>query len=251
LPRISVLETPAGIAPGGLAGHVAVVIDVLRATSSITTAISSGCRSVIPAGSKDEAVRLKSVHPGALLGGEIGGRKIEGFDLGNSPGEYGKEAVSGKDIIMSTSNGTKAILGAKRGGADPVLICSFLNLDAVAREVLSEVAGQGKHVAIVCSGSLGQFSLEDFACAGALVKALCRDCGPAELAPDGPAKKALETFNTHDSDPIKVFCNSPHGQNLKEMGFEGDLELCARGSSLDAVPRFDGERIIGYRLLEG
>ena len=88
---ISVLETPAPVVPGGLAGNVAVVIDVLRATSSIATAISSGCRGIIPTGSRDEALALKESHPEALLGGEIRSRKIDGFDLGNSPGTMARK----------------------------------------------------------------------------------------------------------------------------------------------------------------
>lgn len=242
--RISVLETPTPITPGGIAGNVAVVIDVLRATSSITTALSSGCRAVIPASSKDEALRLGASHPGALLGGEIGGKKIEGFDLGNSPADYAPEAVGGKTVIMTTSNGTKAILGAVQGGASEVLICSFLNLGAVAREVWSVVNKAGRDVKIVCSGSLGCFSLEDFACAGALAKALRSTDDTGALTLDESAVSALEVFDRYRGDVMAVFEDSPHGQDLRTLGYEADLERCAKVSSIDVVPRVEEHAIV-------
>lgn len=255
MPRISVLETPALIAPGEIAGHAAAVIDVLRATSSIITALSSGCRAVIPAGGKEEAVRLRSSYHDALLGGEIGGQKIEGFDLGNSPAEYTKEAVGGRKVIMSTSNGTKAVLGAALGGADPILICSFLNLDAVARELLREARESEKDVTVICSGSLGRFSLEDFACAGALVNALksgwrrgecladgCPNAG--EFILDEGASRASGTFDSYGGDLARVFLDSPHGQDLKALGYGADLVLCAKLSSISIVPRVEAKVIV-------
>ncbi|HHY45471.1 MAG TPA: 2-phosphosulfolactate phosphatase [Firmicutes bacterium] len=238
------LETPAPVVPGGLAGGAAVVIDVLRATSSISTAISSGCRGVIPAESKDEALALKKSHPEALLGGEIASKKIEGFDLGNSPADYSPEAVSGKEVIMSTSNGTKAVLAAQRGGAEPILIASFLNLSAVARRVWHEMSGRRKNLTVICSGSRGKPSLEDFACAGAITKAVIALAGKGQVSPDETAKKAVEVFESYRGNTLEILRASPHGQDLISLGFGEDLRRAAALDSLNVVPVFDGTAIV-------
>lgn len=223
---------------------MAVVIDVLRATSSIATAISSGCRRVIPAGSKEEALVLKEGHPEALLGGEIGSRKIDGFDLGNSPAEYCPEAVAGREVIMSTSNGTKAILAAQRGGAGPTFIASFLNLSAVARRAWSEMSREERGLTVICSGSHGKPSLEDLCCAGALVKAILalRDERPISL--DKMAKNAIEVFESYRGNILGILETSPHGRDLVSMGFGEDLRRAAAVDSLDVVPVFDGKAIV-------
>jgi 2-phosphosulfolactate phosphatase len=241
---ISVLETPAPIAPGGIAGNVAVVIDVLRATSSIATAISSGCRAVIPAGSRDEALCLRATHPEALLGGEIGGKKIDGFDLGNSPADFTRQAVEGREVIMSTSNGTKAILAARKGGANPIFTSSFLNLRAVARRVWAEMSAGKKDLTVVCSGSLGRPSLEDFSCAGALAEAVLDLAGARSPALDDTAKRAVQVFQNYKGNIIGIFEASPHGRDLQEMGFGEDLRRCASLDSLDVVPVFNGTAIV-------
>jgi 2-phosphosulfolactate phosphatase len=243
---MNVFETPAPIAPGGIAGHVAVVIDVLRATSSIATAISSGCRRVIPAENKDQALSLRLCRPEALLGGEIGGKKIDGFDLGNSPTEYSPEAVGGREVIMSTSNGTRAVLAAARGGAGPTFIASFLNLGSVARRVWSEMSGKEKHLTIICSGSLGKPSLEDFACAGALAKRVVALAGDRPLSLDGSTKRAIQVFENYEGNIGEILEASPHGQDLKSMGFGEDLRRAAALDSLDVVPVFDGNTITAH-----
>ncbi|MGI6661919.1 MAG: 2-phosphosulfolactate phosphatase [Bacillota bacterium] len=223
---------------------MAVVIDVLRATSSIATAISSGCRGIIPAGSRDEALALKESHPEALLGGEIRSRKIDGFDLGNSPGDYGPEAVSGREVIMSTSNGTKAILAAQKGGADPTLIASFLNLSAVARRAWQEMSEKEKNLTVICSGSHGKPSLEDFACAGALTKAVLILGEGRPISPDVTAQRAVEIYEGYRGNTLEIIEASPHGRDLMSMGFAEDLRRAAAIDSLEVVPIFDGKAIV-------
>lgn len=123
MPTIKVLPMPDLIEKADLKGCAAAVIDVLRATSSITRAFSSGCHKLIPALDKVQALSILKRHRGALISGESRGLKIEGFDLGNSPAEYSPENVGGKTVIMTTSNGTRAVLGAAKAGASPVLLC--------------------------------------------------------------------------------------------------------------------------------
>lgn len=238
--NITVLATPDLLLERDLSGSAAAVIDVLRATSSITTAFSSGCRKLIPARSKEEALALQKRNAGALLTGEQGGLKIEGFDLGNSPFEYSPANVRGRTVIMTTSNGTKAVLGAFEAGASPVFLCSFLNLSAVARACVAACTQDGatrKDLSIVCSGSHGESSLEDFACAGALAALVASEAG---FAPDADAEEALKTFERYKCDALAVMRDSPHGQQLETMGFAEDLVYCAKQSSLEAVPVFSG-----------
>lgn len=234
MPKIAVLETPDLIQDRDLRGSAA-VIDVLRATSSITQAFSSGCKRLIPARTEEEARSILRENPGALISGERRGLKIEGFDLGNSPFEYSPENVRGKTVIMTTSNGTKAIIGAARARASPVFICSFLNLQAVARAYL---AGGSKDLAVVCSGSHDESSLEDFACAGALVSAILSLGPPTEFVLDDPAKEAVASFESYEGNVLAILEGSPHGRYLRTIGFQKDLAYCAKVSFLDVVPVF-------------
>ena len=214
--RITVLATPDLLLDRDLSGCAAAVIDVLRATSSISTAFSSGCRKLIPARSKEEALAKKAENPGALLTGEQGGMKIPGFDLGNSPFEYSPETVGGKTIIMTTSNGTRTVLGAAKAGASPVFLCSFLNVPAVAKACVDARTD----VAVVCSGEHGMFSLEDFACAGALASAVASQ-GSYSLDPG--ARAALSLYEAYNRDALQALKDSPHGRELIDMGFGEEI----------------------------
>ncbi len=243
MPKIAVLATPDSIQCHDLRGSAAAVIDVLRATSSITQAFSSGCERLIPARTEEEARNVLKGNPGAIISGEQRGLKIEGFDLGNSPLEYSPENVRGKTVIMTTSNGTKAILGAAGSGASPVLVCSFLNLGAAARAYL---AHSRRDLAVVCSGSHGEFSLEDFVCGGALVSAIMSLAPSAEFTLDEAAREAVASFESYRGDVLAVFDDSEHGRYLKTIGFQEDLVYCARASSLDIVPAFSGGAITRF-----
>lgn len=236
--EITVLATPDLLLARDLTGYAAAVIDVLRATSSIATAFSSGCHKLIPARNKDQALIEREHHEGAILTGEQGGLKIPGFDLGNSPLEYTPRNVAGKTIVMTTSNGTRAVLGASEAGASPVFLCSFLNLTAVARacaEAALSENGSAKGVAIVCSGEHGKFSLEDFACAGALVSELSSLGG---FSLDPTARAALCLWEAYERDALRVLQDAPHGRDLIRMGFADDLAHCAQVGVFEVVPRF-------------
>ena len=155
--------------PAEVAGGVAVVIDVIRATSTMVTAFGNGAEAVYPTVSTEDALRLASSlgRDETLLCGERKGQKIEGFDLGNSPAEYDRETVEGKRLVMSTTNGTRAFIAAST--ADRILAASFLNLGAVAETVTDAVAA-GSPLVVVCAGKEDRFSLDDAVCAGALIR---------------------------------------------------------------------------------
>lgn len=155
---------PTLIPPGTLKGGVAVVIDVLRATTTMVHALAAGCDAIFPCGEIDEARKRASALPAgsAVLAGEREGLPIEGFDLGNSPGDCTSEACSGKTLVITTTNGTRAILASLE--AERVLVAAFVNREATV-EALKAI---GLPVHLVCAGTDGQVSLEDSMFAGAL-----------------------------------------------------------------------------------
>ena len=170
--QIFVHLLPSLIPPGALRGGVAVVVDVLRATTVMVHALAAGCAAVIPCGEVEDAEQVAArLPPGtALLGGERGGLPIPGFDLGNSPGDFTPEVCDGKTLVMTTTNGTRALLATLE--AERVYIASFANLRATSDELAVQFLKKdhGDPVHIVCSGTEGYISLEDSLLAGALVK---------------------------------------------------------------------------------
>ena len=161
---------PRLIPPGSLDGGIAVVVDVLRATTVMIQALASGCEAIIPCAEIEIAKRSAAGLPAgsALLSGERQGLPIEGFDLGNSPGEFVPDVCRGKTLVMTTTNGTRAILASRQ--ATRVYIASFTNLRATSDEISVQFLKKdhGHSVHIVCAGTDGQVSLEDSLLAGAL-----------------------------------------------------------------------------------
>ena len=163
-PPVFVHLLPALIPDGALKGGVAVVIDVLRATTTMIHALAAGCDAIVPCGEVDEARRLaRDLPPGtALLAGERRGLPIEGFDLGNSPGDCTPANCSGRTMVMTTTNGTRAILASLE--ADRVLVAAFVNRKATIEALKLDA----RPIHLVCAGTDGQISLEDTMFAGAL-----------------------------------------------------------------------------------
>ena len=202
-----------------------IVVDVIRATSTICQALASGYERVFCAAEVEEARALRDEIAGVTLGGERLGLRIEGFDLGNSPREYlePRSAV----LAMSTTNGTRAIVTAAER-CERVLIASLLNLTAVT-EAARE---RGKDVAIFCAGVKGSFALDDAYVAGRIAEALaCERSDAAEAA-----VRLTGSYATAE----EAFRQSRSGRNLINNGpeLEADIAYCARESVLDVVPRF-------------
>ena len=212
-------------------GSVALVIDVLRASSTILTAVSNGAKQVIPVIEPEEAKEMAKRFPAGevLLCGEREGNKIPGFDLGNSPLEFTQETVAGKTLIMSTTNGTKACHSAQNAGS--VYIGCFLNLTAV-----SDAAKQtNENILIITSGKEGRFSLEDTVCAGALVEKLNAEKG---YTITDSARVAQILYTIYRSNLRQMFATCEHGVYLASLGYTQDLDYCAQLDSYKLVPKF-------------
>lgn len=236
--QLDVFFTPPELAGATISEHTAVVIDVLRATSTIAQAMASGARTIYPVGGMDEAVRLAQNldRDTVLLCGERKGIRIEGFDLGNSPLEFEPDVVSGKTLVMATTNGTPALVAA--GSARRVLAASFLNLSAVAKEVEDEEA-----VAVVCAGRENRFALEDAVCAGMLVDRLMGDAaGTGEAMNDGAAA-ALALARRYADELEQLLPRTAAGRQLIGIDREEDLAYCARVDTLDVAPRLEDRRV--------
>lgn len=218
--RVEAYFTPAEVDPASLAGATVVVIDVLRATTSIVEALANGARGIYPTDSTEEAVKLAQTlgREDTLLCGERKGQKVEGFDLGNSPAEFSTEAVDGKWLVMSTTNGTRAFGVAEEGSR--VLACAFTNLGATAGAVADV-----ERLVVLCAGREDQFATDDALCAGHLVARVLDDLeGEHELNDAAQAARALA--GSREATP-KFFSATAGGRTLIDIGLEADLEVCA------------------------
>lgn len=241
---LDVYFTPVAVETSLVEGRVAVVIDVIRATSTMVEALANGARGIFPTVSTEEAVKLASSlgREDALLCGERKGLRVEGFDLGNSPAEFTREVVEDKQLVMSTTNGTRALVAAE--DADRILVASFLNLSAVVK-ALREV----DELVIVCAGKEDRFSLDDALCAGMLIRKLKEGEG-ADLfhaAADGVgmndgARVALDLARKYSPDAAFLETTAA-GAALVEVDLASDLELVAVLDRHPLVPEMKERRI--------
>jgi 2-phosphosulfolactate phosphatase len=217
--RIHVAFTPdeAASAPTGI------VVDVLRATSTIAQALAAGYQRVLCVTEIEQARVLREELRDSIVGGERDAVRIDGFDVGASPREFLEPRASA--LILSTTNGTRTIVTAAER-CDEVLIGSLLNLEAVARAA----AERGEDVAVICAGYKGAFAFDDAYCAGRIVHAL--DGEPTDAA---VAASLLASAFPNPLDGLNARTYGP-------PGLEADIEFCARESVLDTVPRFAGMR---------
>jgi 2-phosphosulfolactate phosphatase len=217
--RVHVAFTPDEAA----AAPIGIVIDVLRATSTIAQALAAGYRRVLCVGEIEEARELRAELPDSVVGGERDAIRIDGFDVGASPREFLEPRA--QTLILSTTNGTRTIVTASER-CDEVLLGSLLNLDAVA----AAARERGDDVAILCAGYKGAFALDDAYCAGRFVQLLDGERSDAAVAAEVLARAyptALEGLNARTYGP---------------PGLEEDIAFCARESVLEVVPRFAGMR---------
>ena len=202
-----------------------VVVDILRATSCMVTAFAHGVESITPFANLEECREMK--FKGYVTCGERDGKKVEGFDKGNSPFEYMSDELKGLKIAFTTTNGTQAIEKAK--GAKEVLIGSFLNLNAVAKYLLlSEL-----NVLVVCAGWKGKVNLEDTLFAGALVDKLKDYLGPDCDAP----LAAQHLYNLAKHDMISFLNASSHVKRLNKLNIHDDMKFCLTTDQYQVLPR--------------
>ncbi len=218
-------------------GKTTVVIDVLRASSTIITALENRAKEVIPVGTIEFAVKVSGGMFGGqtLLGGERNTKKIEGFALGNSPSEYTKEIVSGKTIVYYSTNGSKAVVKAKY--SDNLFICSFSNINALSDHLIK----LNKDVLVLCSGNNNFFSLEDSVCAGKLIQEISGKNPGLNLTDSSNA--ALAISKTFGKDINKMLRSTEHGELLINNGYEDDIEHCAKLNSSDVIPVYSGNAL--------
>jgi 2-phosphosulfolactate phosphatase len=228
------------LTPQDVQGRVVAVIDVLRASTTIATALASGARAVIPFESSEEAVtRSKQFERGAyLLAGERKMLRMEGFDLGNSPLEHTASAVEGKTVLLATTNGTKALLAVQ--GARDVVVASYVNLTGVSSMLRAALRG-GADISIICAGQERQFALEDAACAGRFVQNVTRRLSGVELNDAALAASLLD--RKYGDNLMRLFETAAHGRALAAAGFEGDLAACAAVDSFPVIPIYQDRQI--------
>lgn len=238
--RIDVFFGPAGLTPSDVAGRVVVVIDVLRASTSIATALANGARAVIPVESTEDVVmRAKAFARSEVkLAGERQMRPIPGFDLGNSPREFSREVVEGKTVLLSTTNGTAAI--ASLQGPRDVVIGSYVNFSAVLAMLRAALRG-GTDIAILCAGRDKQFSLEDAACAGRFVHHAMRR--RTDVAVNDAAFASMLIDRRYSDNLMRLFSASAHGRALSEAGYGDDLADCASIDSYPIIPIYQDRQI--------
>jgi 2-phosphosulfolactate phosphatase len=232
--KLAVAFTPAEVRSAG-ALRAVVVIDVLRATSTIVHALANGARSVLPVGSVEDAARMADQlgRDAVLLCGERDCQPIRGFQLGNSPAEFTTERVSGKTLIMTTTNGTVALLAA--AGAERVYVGSLLNAGAVARRL----AETGEDALLLCAGREGAFALEDAICAGRIIRRVQEQA--AVRSGNDAADAALRLSAKAPS--VRRLAHTAAGRRLRELGFGQDVAFCAQEDRYEVVPLFAEHRI--------
>lgn len=207
-----------------VADRTVVVVDIFRATSCMVTALANGVDSITPFASLEECRAMK--NSGYHTAGERDGKKVEGFDHGNSPFEYMVEELKGSRIAFTTTNGTQAI--ARSSGAKEIVIGAFLNLAAVA----SHVRTSGHNVLVVCAGWKGKFNLEDTLFAGALVDSL-----QADFEPECDAPLAARHLYLAAKNDMKTFlADASHVKRLAKLNVIKDIEFCLTTDVYNVAP---------------
>jgi len=235
-----VFLTYSNVSEDDVRNRTVVVIDVLRACSTIATALHHGARAVMPVADMAEAGKIASnLDPDVYrLGGERDGEKIDGYDLGNSPHEYTADVVENRDVILNTSNGTQALSRATT--AKHLVAACFLN----AGRVVDFVRAVDDEVTIVCAGRQNRLALEDTLCAGLLLKRLWNQEEP-DVVTDS-AHTAFTLYQT-DRDDLRTALNGAnHAERLVQQGFADDLDYCFRVDELPVLPYYTDNRLRRY-----
>jgi len=236
--KIDIQSIPSPPNPNVLSNLSVVVIDVLRATSVMVYAMSQGAREIIPVATVEEAFQRAKTFPlgTTFLGGERNSQKIEGFDFGNSPREYGAEKVKDKRLILTTTNGTKAFHSVSSG--KEIMVGSFFNLRAAAQRCFE----LNRDLLIFPSGNGGIFSLEDTVCGGMLIDLILKMKKKYVMLTDA-SQSAHILYQRFREDLLEAFQLSNHGKDLIDLGLEDDLRYCAQVDITEIVPTFKGGAI--------
>ena len=212
-----------------------VVVDVLRATSVISTAFMEGVKAIIPVQNLDEALSFKGKE-GYIIAAERNAKPIEGFDYGNSPFHYINADVEGKTLVLTTTNGTKAIYNARE---HKVITASYINIDAVAKHLIDE----HNDVILLCSGWKGVFNLEDPIFAGSLAKLLLKS-DKYESNCDSMFA-SIQLLKSAEGDLFNYLSDSSHRRRLKSLNLEDDTRFCLSPPiKSDIIPILKGDKLV-------
>ena len=236
--RIEVYFTPKHVEEMQLKDKNVIVIDVLRASTTIAAALYNGAKEIIPVGSIENAAKISGNLLGdvTLRAGERNAKMIEGFNLGNSPLEYREEVVRGKSIIFVTTNGSGTIVRGRY--AKKLAVAAFVNLSSV----VDYFVRLNENVTVICAGSSNNFSLEDAVCAGRIVNELKKKI-PGRSITDDAAEAAQALDKTLGKNLLRLLKSTEHGQYLSEIGFEDDLLFCSKLDTLPVLPVLAGSTI--------
>lgn len=218
-------------------GDVIAIIDVLRCSSTIITALVNGASEIIPAPTIKKAKQLKQRYPNYILAGERNGLKPKGFELGNSPSEFTRERICGRGIILTTTDGTRAFEIAKN--AEPVLVGGFLNAEAVGKRLYEIAYKSNCGVSLIACGKKGKLSFEDFICAGKILEMMPID----ELALFDSTLAALVASEGAGEEIMELVRSSEHGKYLENIGLIRDVRFCLRINRYSDVPMFTNGKI--------
>jgi 2-phosphosulfolactate phosphatase len=237
--KLEVVSSPSLIGLYDLEGKNVVVVDILRATTTICEALNNGAEAVIPVLSVEMALEYKD--SGYLLAAERGGEKVQGFPMGNSPKEYTKEVVEGKSVVLTTTNGTKCIHMSSK--AKRIFIGSFLNLTALAEELMK----LPEDLIIFCAGWRDNFNLEDFLFAGALANKLM---GEFDHECDSTLA-AMDLYDLVKGDLTNYIKTASHAKRFERLGIKSEVEVCTVIDKVDVVPQYVGGKLITGENLSG
>lgn len=231
MPTISAVSLPDHLDEHGLRDKVAVVIDVLRATTTIAHALASGAACVVPVSSVDGARLIAHDRPGSLLCGERGGVRPEGFTLGNSPLEYTPDLIQAREIVLTTTNGTRALQMCS--GAAEIYTGSITNLSALC----GLLGSQPRDIVLVCSGTDRRVSLEDCIAAGLIAQRLqaTHAADDSAMLMRHAAEGAIERCGSLEA----AIASSFHAKRLIDLGFAEDVQGAACIGACPCVPHFD------------
>jgi 2-phosphosulfolactate phosphatase len=236
--RVHVALTPTDPDACALRGRAAIVVDVLRATTTVVTACAAGCRRIVPVADDAAATAAAAGFARAevVLAGERGGERIAGFDLGNSPFEFTAARVGGRTIILTTTNGTTAMRAAQHAAAGAA--AALTNAGASAAWALA----QRRDVTVLCSGDDGALSLEDAVCAGVIVGRMVATAPDLELSED--ARLAWQLGQYYEGRLDLVGLHSRWARRLATRGHAADVQACLRLDTTSLVPVLEGEGIV-------
>lgn len=237
MPKIEVCLTPALLDLYAIENSIVVVIDILRATSSITYGIENGAEAIIPVMNVEDC--LGYADKGYLLAAERNGAVVEGYDFGNSPFSYTAEKIAGKTVVLTTTNGTKAMHLAQER-AHQVIVGSFLNLTSVCDYLKKE----NKDVLLLCAGWKDNFNLEDTLFAGAVVEQLQNEF----TIGDDAGVAALDMYQLAKGDLRGYLKKSSHSHRLIKLNIEEDVQFCLKLDICTVIPVLEGEYLVKLPL---